>query len=193
MSKRWYLLIALLLVATSCASDNGLDGDDSPAAFVVERNQAIMTGVIDGSTPDAVEELLDDHPNVTTIVMSYVPGSADDAANLRAAQLVREAGLNTHLDADGEVASGGVDFFLAGTKRSFDAGAKFGVHSWADGDGNEGADIADDNPEHDIYLDYYEQMGIDEEFYWFTLEAAPAADIYFMSPAELETFGFATN
>ena len=48
--------------------------------------------------------------------------------------MVRNRGIATHLPADGEIASGGVDFFLAGVKRTAEAGAKIGVHSWADDD-----------------------------------------------------------
>ncbi|MGI9615601.1 MAG: hypothetical protein ACR2QO_22000 [Acidimicrobiales bacterium] len=163
------------------------------AQFAVEGSEATMTGIINGSTPDAVRRLISDHPALTTIVMVDVPGSIDDEANLEAALLVREAGLNTHLDADGSVASGGVDFYLAGVERTFEPGASFGVHSWADIDGTEGKDIPEDDAEHRRYLDYYEQVGIASEFYWFTLDAAPADDIYVMTPADLETYGFATD
>lgn len=189
MNKLAVLLLALSFVAVACAGDN--DTEDS-ATFIVEGTEAVMEGVIGSDTPDAVRDLLADYPDVRTIVMTNVPGSADDDANLEAARLLREAGLRTHLESDGEVASGGVDFFLAGAERTFDAGAKFGVHSWATGDGTEGTDLAEDDPEHNKYLDFYDEMGVDPDFYWFTLQAAPAADIYFMTAAELDDFGFST-
>ncbi len=163
------------------------------AAFEVEGTEATMTGVINSSSPDEVRALIDDHPEVTTIVMVDVPGSIDDEANLKASLLVREAGLNTHLNADGAVASGGVDFYLAGVERTFEPGASFGVHSWSDASGNEGKDIPEDDPQHRLYLDYYDRLGIAQDFYWFTLDAAPAGDIYVMTPEDLETYGFATN
>lgn len=149
-----------------------------------------MSGVIGSSTPDAVQDLIDNHPEVTTIVLVDVPGSEDDESNLRASRLVRTAGLATHVPANGVIASGGVDFFLAGASRSWDTDATFGVHSWASGD-TEGKDIPRDDPEHDLFLNYYNEIGVDEDFYWFTLEAAPADSIHNMTEPELERYGFA--
>lgn len=186
------LLTILGLLAMACSSTTN-DGVEQSAEFTVEGVTATMTGVIDSSTPAAVRSLLADNPEVVTIIMQDVPGSADDEANLEASRLIRAAGLGTHLNADGQVASGGVDFYLAGSDRTFDEGASFGVHSWADGNGTEGKDIPEDDPQHRLYLDYYDEIGISEDFYWFTLEAAPAADIHFMTAAELQTYGFATS
>ena len=172
-----------------------LDADpEDPVEFEVIGPRAYMIGVIDSSTPDAVEDLLEDHPQATTIVLVNVPGSADDEANLEAARMVRAEGLATHVPADGEIASGGVDFFLAGQTRTYDDGARFGVHSWGTGDpGFNATDLDEDDPEHDRYLDYYDELGIDSEFYWFTIEAAPPEDIHWMTSAELAEYGFATS
>jgi len=162
------------------------------ATFDVRGDTAVMSGVIGASTPGRVLELALEHPEVDVIVMREVPGSIDDESNLRAAALVRRLGLATHVPADGEVASGGTDFFLAGARRTAEPGALFGVHSWG-GFGEEGADVPRDDPEHDKYLEYYRAMGIDEEFYWYTLEAAGADDIHWMTPEELERYGFFTG
>ena len=102
----------LLIVMSGCLIDY------EPATFEVQGEQAVMIGVIDGTTPDEVQDLIDAHPNVTTIVMQDVEGSADDEANLVAARLVHQHGFHTHVPADGLIASGGVDFFLAGTTRT---------------------------------------------------------------------------
>lgn len=181
-------------VATPAVSPE-LDADpDGPVEFEVVGERAYMIGVIGSSTPDAVEDLLDAYPDVMTIVLVEVPGSGDDAANLEAARMVREAGLATHVPADGEIASGGVDFYLAGETRTFDDGARFGVHSWGTGDPDFNAtDLDEDDPEHTLYLDYYDELGVDTEFYWFTIEAAPPEDIHWMTTAELTEFGFATE
>lgn len=185
------------------SGDEGLDDDDVESGvdessgevaevgpFDIDGDTAFMVDEIGSDTPDAVRTLLSDYSDVTTISLVNVGGSSDDQANLEASRLVREAGLATHVPADGEIASGGVDFFLAGATRSFDDGARFGVHSWA-GDDIEGADLPEDDPEHDLYLDYYAEMGVDADFYWFTLEAAPAADIHWMTSDELDTYDFA--
>lgn len=166
---------------------------ESAVAFEVDGERAHMHGTIDATTPLVVRELLRDHPGVTTIVMHDVPGSVDDEANLEAGLLVRRAGLAIHLPADGEIASGGTDFFLAGATRSIEPGALVGVHSWG-GDPDEPAalEYPEDHEVHDLYLDYYEALGVDAEFYWFTLRAAPESDIHWMTAEELERYGFET-
>lgn len=162
------------------------------ADFKVSGRQAFMNGVIDATTPERVKTLIDNHGNLKTIVMVEVPGSADDEANLKAARMVRKAGLNTHIPADGVIASGGVDFYLAGNMRTMDRGAKFGVHSWggADDDGNElvAAEVPVDHKMHKLYLSYYREIGISDDFYWYTLKAAPAESIHWMTPAEIKKY-----
>jgi Ca2+-binding EF-hand superfamily protein len=166
-----------------------LEDEMRGATFEVEGQFAYMNGVIGPTTPGRVLELVLEHPEVDTIVMIDVPGSMDDDSMVRAADLVRRMGFATHMPSHGEVASGGTDFFLAGATRSAEEGARFGVHSWS-GFNEEGADLPRDNPEHELYLDFYRTMEISEDFYWFTLEAAPADGIHWMTAEELEEYGF---
>ncbi|ANM32401.1 hypothetical protein ABI59_20840 [Acidobacteria bacterium Mor1] len=158
------------------------------ATFEVDGTLAEMTGVIGASTPGRVLELALEHPAVETIVMRTVPGSMDDESMLRAAAMVRRLGYDTHIPGDGEVASGGTDFFLAGVRRTVGTGARLGVHSWAGLD-EEGADLPRDHPEHAKYLAYYRSVGIPDRFYWFTLEAAPADGIHWMTSEEIAEYG----
>ena len=163
------------------------------ADFTLEANHVMMTGVIDHKTPSRLRVLLAENPKITTIVLVNVEGSVDDEANLEAARMVRSAGLHTVVPANGLIASGGTDFFLAGLKRHIEPGAKVGVHSWAlmkNGKRVEGIDVPRGAPEHQMYLDYYREMGVPEAFYWFTLNAAPADDIHWMSPEEMKRFAF---
>ncbi len=104
------------------------------ATFSVDGTIAEMNGVIDFTTPDAVRTLLAEHPDVTTIVMVDVPGSADDPENLEAARMVPAHGVTTVVPSNGVIASGGVDFFLAGKTRIIEPCAKLGVHDWEDED-----------------------------------------------------------
>jgi hypothetical protein len=174
-----------------CDSDG--DGAEDAAEFQVFGNEAEMFGTIDSSTPCRVVELFTTYPDVDTIVMIDVPGSADDDANLEAATIVHEREITIVVVADGPgVASGGTDFFAAGEIRIVESGAMVGVHSWA-GDDVEGADLPRDDPEHQQYLDFYAQIGIPSDFYWFTLEAAPASDIHYMTDEELLRFEIATD
>ena len=170
---------------------SGAAAADEPARFRAEGEFAVMTGEIDESTPGAVRRLLARYPAVTLIVMAHVPGSDDDEANLEAARLIRAAGIDTYLPADGLVASGGTDFFLAGRTRFAEAGACLGVHSWSDSDGYEGASLPRDHPEHRIFLDYYAAMGVPAAFYWYTLNAAPARGMAWMDREAVDRFGIA--
>lgn len=182
-----FILLCLFIVGCGASSD-----EYTAATFDVDGEQAVMSGVIDGTTPERVQALINEHPEVKTIVMQEVDGSADDQANLVASRIVRQHGFKTHVPADGMIASGGVDFFLAGAERTVDSGGKLGVHSWA-GDGVTGDQVPRDDPQHRLYLDYYAEMGIPAEFYWFTLQAAPAEDIYYMTEAEMAQYEMTTR
>jgi hypothetical protein len=161
--------------------------------FKVHGNQAYMNGDIDSDIVEQLNAMTSAHPLVDTIVMENVPGSLDDEANLRAAALVRAKSLNTLIPERGMVASGGTDFFLAGVQRIVGHGALIGVHSWADSNGTNGGDLPADHPDHQLYLDYYAAIGISADFYWYTLNAATAEDIHWMSQIQMEQYNIATR
>jgi len=166
-----------------------IDMTEGLATFEVKGDEAHMNGVISRKTIGRVKDLIKDHPEVKTIVMVNVPGSIDDVSNLEASRLIRKAGLNTHVPKGGMIASGGVDFFCAGVKRTAHPESTIGVHSWA-GDGVSNANsLPKDHPEHQKYLDYYEEMNIPTSFYWFTIAAAPAESMYDMTEAERNEYG----
>jgi hypothetical protein len=81
--------------------------------------------------------------------------------------------------------------FLAGTRRIIEPGACVGVHSWAAEDFT-ATDISRTSREHDRYLDYYNDVGIDPAFYWFTIKAAPAEGMHWMTPAEVDQYNVST-
>lgn len=161
--------------------------DNTPVQFSVRGKTAFMKGVITSALPTKVLQLFFEHPEVDTIEMITVPGSIDDKANLRAALYVHKMGLTTKLNARSIVASGGTDFFLCGKKRIVEEGAKLGVHSWGGG-AVPATEVPKDDPVHDKYLDFYQAVGVPVEFYWYTLEAAPAEEIHMMTPAEIELY-----
>ena len=202
-AQGWFHVMVAVLMSVavqSCCNCQEEVVQDLPyeaATFEVEGEEASMYGVIDHTTPQVVQSLIDEHPEVTTIVMIDVPGSDDDPANLAAARLVRARGFTTVVPSNGIIASGGVDFFFAGTERIVEPCAKLGVHSW-DEDGPDGRiiygnEVPRDDPSHTMFLDYYREMDVPEDFYWFTLDAAPAARIHWMSDEEILVFGLVTG
>jgi hypothetical protein len=203
-TARLFLVFALLPLAVACvpccdtcqqATVEGLPYE--AATFEIEGDTAFMYGVIDHTTPNIVQALVDGHPEVTRIVMVDVPGSDDDPANLKASRLVRKHGLTTVVPSNGVIASGGVDFFTAGRRRVVESCGKLGVHSW-DEDGPEGSiilgnEVSRDHEIHAMFLDFYREMEIPEDFYWFTLEAAPPQRIHWMSDEEIMSYGLVTG
>ena len=44
-----------------------------------------------------------------------------------------------------------------------------------------------------MFLEYYREMDVPEDFYWFTLDAAPPERIHWMSDDEILVFGLVTG
>ncbi|MEM7122492.1 MAG: alpha/beta hydrolase [Pseudomonadota bacterium] len=160
--------------------------------FDAEGEHFSVTGVIDESTPEIFRAITSQHPHIKTLVLQYVEGSVDDDANLEFSRDVRDLGFDTIVPSDGLIASGGTDLFLAGNRRTLESGACVGVHSWG-GEGPPAAELPRDHHEHAKYLDYYRDLGVDLEFYWYTLAAAPAAEMHWMSADEADRFGLTTG
>ncbi|WP_371171698.1 alpha/beta hydrolase [Aliiroseovarius sp. 2305UL8-7] len=160
--------------------------------FQVQGTTLLMTGEINSKTLGQFEEIYRDNPQITTLVELEVPGSLDDDTMIALAYRVRELGLNTYLRADSEIHSGGVDLFLAGVRRTIEPGAVIGVHSWSDGS-RDAYDYLRSAPEHEQNRRYIEDMLGSDEFYWFTIYAAPADGIHIMSEREILRFELATQ
>ena len=166
--------------------------EDTPFDMDVNGDWAACYGTIGPTTPARIMRLLLEHPQVKTLVLVDVPGSMDDDSCLRASRLIRHHGLNTHVPTDGEIASGGVDMFCAGVHRTVEAGAMIGVHSWG-GAGESGATVPRNDESHQMYLEYGRQMGLPDDFYWFTIDAASPQDIHWMTRSEMKQYGLLTT
>lgn len=169
--------------------------ENAPFQFHAQGNFAVAYGVIDSSTPTVVQDLIDNHPNVTTIIMHSCPGSADDTANLQASQLIYNKGYKMYLPVGGFIASGGTDMFLAGSTRVIDVTPDaVGVHSWSeDENGNVTAtDYPVGHIKHQPYIDYYVSIGFTQEeaeaFYYFTINSSPFTSVHWMTQAELNLY-----
>ncbi len=160
--------------------------------LVIADDLVEMRGTVDETTPAAFRRLIAAYPGIRTIRMIDCPGSLDDDANLALSRMVRRAGINTHVPANGSIRSGAVEFFLAGVKRTIEPGAQFGVHSWEDEDGREANEYPASDPVHSAYINFYVDMGLNRDsaraFYEFTNRAAPASGVYYMKPPELARF-----
>lgn len=188
---RFVVLPFLFISMLSCEET----GDDFETVFgvftVIDDNTVEMNGEIGSSTLDDFEDLIDNYPDVALINILEVPGSGDDEVNLQVSAAVHQRNIATHLTDNGLIASGGVDFFLAGTTRTKGDNTMIGVHSWSDGT-NEATDFPVGDANHLPYIAYYTSVGFTqaeaEAFYYFTINAAPAADIHYMTENEIAEY-----
>ena len=174
--------------------------EDSPP--VDERTFGIFTVQDDGVTVLAngdirtrtladFNKMIEAFPNIGQIHIKEMPGSLDDETNVQIGRLIYGRNIDTHLLDGGLIASGGVDFYLAGKARTLGNEVMVGVHSWSDGN-KEATDFPENAPEHDLFIDYYKAIGFGDQlardFYFFTINAAAADDIHYMSSSEIEKF-----
>lgn len=182
-----FTLSALVVLGVSACS---LAYED----VTVQKNGKTLdvTGVIDADTVETISVALADSPEITTLRLVNVPGSADDEASLNAlVALVKDNNLATRVPANGLVASGGTDMAVMSKNRVIEKGACVGVHSWAIGNlfgFDSGADLPRSDEAHDLYLDFYETVNVPASFYWFTLEAASPEGMHWMSAKEINRF-----
>ena len=187
-------LTALTIAEVDAACSGPIDTSETgaPLTLQVDGARAIFRGFIDSTAPAKVQSLIDNNPEVKVIVLAYGPGSIDDDANLEAALLVNQAGLGTCVPENGLIDSGAVDFYLAGVVRRLADSAVVGVHSWGaysfDGSVIDGSDLPMNDPAHQSYLNFYQQIGVNADFYWFTLQAAPANGMYNMTAEDKVTY-----
>jgi len=159
--------------------------------FEVRGDELWMNGEINSRTHKQFTEIMNENPQITTLVEEVIPGSLDDDTMIEMAYDVRRRGLNTRLVANSAIDSGGVDLFLAGVQRTMAAGAHIGVHSWSNGL-RDGAEYPPDAPEHQRNRTYVEDMLGSDDFYWFTIYAAPSDGIHSMTGQEIHKYGLLT-
>lgn len=185
LRKGKYCVIAACLFLAGCGYPE--------TEFVARGTQLVLTGVIDGTTLGSLQQARAENPSANVISLLSVPGSADDENSLeKLTRYIRTEGLRTVVPANGLVASGGTDMALMGRGRVIEPGACIGVHSWAAGAFgltlDTGAELPRNAPEHQLYLEFYREIGIPEAFYWFTLTVAGPDDVHWMSPQEINRF-----
>ncbi|ARP38465.1 hypothetical protein [Vibrio syngnathi] len=166
---------------------------DTALTFKIKGTIASVNGVACSGSPKAFDDMMKAHPNTKTLNFIDMGGSMNDDANIQLAYKVRAKKLDTYISSIGHVASGGTDLFVAGVKRTVEPGARLGVHSWAEGS-LQGASLPVGHSQHKPYIDYYKKMGLPDPsgFYWFTLKAAPANGMHYMTPAEVSKYGLAS-
>ncbi|CAM1342508.1 hypothetical protein [Tenacibaculum amylolyticum] len=165
---------------------------------VLDDNTTIeMDGTIGSSALNDFNALVASFPNITKINIKNCDGSSDDTVNLQLSEKVHQKGINIHLMDNGEIASGGVDFFLAGIQRTKGSNTRIGVHAWAAGENTTATDFPVGHANHLPYINYYVSVGFTQQqaeaFYYFTINAAPASGIHWMTAAEIAQYNIVTQ
>ncbi len=193
MKRKLTLLITTLFMLSACS-------ESLETTFSVDGEILRMDGVITSQTPNQIKTLFAENPAITTIVMGEVLGSVDDEANLEISEWLIGQEIDMAMNSDSLVASGGVDFFLAGKNRLIARGAQVGVHSWATGPGRNAKTAVDFPRGHEYhlpYIEYYKKTGFSqkqaEDFYYFTIYAAPAQEVHVMTDQELLDYNITTE
>jgi|FLOH01.1.fsa_nt_gi hypothetical protein len=171
-----------------------LNSSAGTSTFRLHNNLAFLNGELGSGTYLQVEYLIAAHPEIDTLVFENVPGSLNDDINVYTGRLIREAGFHTTVASNGLIASGGVALFCAGVTRTLEPGARVGVHAWSiPGQDIDPAILPPNHHAHRAQLQYFREMlDLGEEFYFFTLHAAPFANVLWMTDAQIAKYGLAS-
>jgi hypothetical protein len=170
-----------------------LEAGDS--TLTLEGKVATLNGTLGTSTYIQMDELIKTK-SFDTLTFGIVRGSINDAINMHTGRLIRAAKLTTLMPTGGLAHSGGVDLFTAGSQRIFQDGGELGVHSWCCVAGKDAGQLSKTDPAHDAQLTYFREMlGLNKgpAFYFFTINAAPAASVHKMKRAEMVKYSLVTE
>jgi hypothetical protein len=181
------LTLALLTLGAGLAIYSETRPDPDLLRFEVNGERAYGYGYTDGRSIADMKAFTRDNPAVKTLVLKSLSGTHDSLANLRIARHFRAQGLATHLESDSYIASGAVDLFLSGTRRTMECGARIGVHSWGNRYYESGQDAGRDEFE-GLHKRFLKDMGITPQFYNFTRASAPPSGIYWLTMDDLRRF-----
>ncbi len=184
-STLFFFIFTILF--SSCEKSIILLSGEKPT-IELKNNQAHVNGVLGKTFYKRFRKFIEENPIVKDVVLEDVPGSANDEWNVKSCLLLQKKGMNTIVKSNSEIASGGVDLFISGNKRTIEQGAMIGVHSWSDMR-KDGSEYPRDSEEHDIFIDFFNEIEMDTAFYWYTLRAAPANSIHWMTEDEIEFYG----
>ncbi len=161
------------------------------SSVVVAGTKAMINGDLGTKTYVQITDLINNHPEVNTLLLQEISGSVNDEINMHTGRLVRNAQLTTMVEATSDINSGGVDLYAAGFKRVYTEGAKLGVHSWCCTEGKPANELGRDHKGHGAQLTFFREMlgaELGPEFYFFTIEAAPHDTVHVMTKAELDKY-----
>lgn len=192
-------IIALAILFSSCSLFNraGLGKYEKAEIFSISKNKnaIVLDGVINSSALKKFQIIANENQGIKRIEIVNCDGSINDDVNLELAKYIYQNEYDIHLLDSGLIASGGTDLFLAGRKRTVGKNTKIGVHSWA-GNNKTATDFPIGHANHLPYIEYYVSVGYTqkqaEDFYYFTINAAAANSIHWMTKEEIMKYEMTT-
>ncbi|RLW69630.1 MAG: hypothetical protein B6D68_01845 [spirochete symbiont of Stewartia floridana] len=162
----------------------------------IEGDAAYLSGILGVVAYMQIEDLIQNHPQIKTLVLTKSRGSVDDLINMHTGRMLRRNGFTTKVLSNSHIASGAVDLFSSGVRRIVEKGAKIGVHSWCCMKNLTAAKIPKEHPAHKHQLEYFTTMlgeSVGTEFYYYTLESAPYNGMYYMTDEEIQEWTLSTE
>ena len=167
--KKVVVAIIILFLLTSCERMYIVLSGDKPT-IEIKGGRAYINGILGKRFYKKFKKFVEKNPDIKDLVLEKIPGSANDEWNVKSCLLIHNSGMNTEVTKSSVIESGGVDLFISGNFRTIEKGAKIGVHSWSDLR-KEGTEYPRGSEEHDIFLDFFEQIGMDTAFYWLYIRS----------------------
>ena len=201
--KYFISAVATNAVSVSIASSQ-VSVDGSYGVFkVISPIEAEVFGDITEGVLEDFETVMDDDPSIQQLEPIYARGSDTGAYEIdgvetdECVKLCRKIywhRIQTFLPKGGLVASGGTDLLAVGFAASYSgdaeqperephAGTCIVVHAWGGGwDRNDegsawGIQTQRSHLAQEKYLQYYEDVDVAADFYWFAIESAKAGDM----------------
>jgi len=185
----WNFLYKLTLIAViiSCEKEENTFVKN-PFSVLSDQETIELNGEIGTNSLDHFNKIIAEYPTIRLISIKQCDGSLDDEVNFLLMERIHGLGINTHLQDQGLIASGGVDVFLSGLIRTMGVNTRIGVHAWSDGNVS-ATDFPRGHQNHQPYINSYISIGFSpsaaEELYYFIITAAPSDDIHWMTPDEI--------
>jgi hypothetical protein len=163
--------------------------------YILNDTTVVINGDMGSRVDNQFEKFVNKYPNIKLLIMEECPGSRNDEELFKAAAMLKENSINTHLPPYAIIESGAVDLFLAGTIRTMEEGAKIGVHAWSNGSSS-ATDYPEGHEEHEIYIDYYISVGYSQQdaeaLYYFIINAASPDNIHYLTEQEIIDYNILT-
>ena len=159
---------------------------DTSISYITHAEKDSPWGIISGTLGTSVHAgllaLKEKTPNIKALYLSDIIGSNDVEMTGKAMEFIMDNNLSTYVPKDSFIKSGGVDLFMAGTKRYVSEGAKVFIHNF-------GGEINSQYGQATMqYLKgLYDRAGIHNSFFAF-MRKVPSTNLYEMTPNELQQY-----